>query len=41
VKDFIRFTTEEGAEEHRHEGALTLFYQRMFNWLDTTLARTS
>jgi dienelactone hydrolase len=40
-KDFIRFTAEEGAEEHCHEGALTLFHQRMFDWLDTTLARAS
>jgi hypothetical protein len=27
----------ELAGEHCHEGALTLFHQRMFDWLDDTL----
>lgn len=37
-KTLLRFTAAEGAEEHCHEGALTLFHQRMFDWLDETLA---
>jgi dienelactone hydrolase len=36
-KTLLKFTTAEGAEEHCHEGALTLFHQRMFDWLDETL----
>ena len=36
-KTLLRFTAAEGAEEHCHEGALTLFHQRMFDWLDDTL----
>jgi pimeloyl-ACP methyl ester carboxylesterase len=36
-KTFIEFTAAEGAGEHCHEGALTLFHQRMFDWLDDTL----
>jgi pimeloyl-ACP methyl ester carboxylesterase len=36
-KTFSRFTAAEGAGEHCHEGALTLFHQRMFDWLDETL----
>jgi hypothetical protein len=34
----MQFTAAEGAEEHCHVGALTLFHQRMFDWLDVTLA---
>lgn len=34
TKKFIRFTSEEGAEEHCHMGALALFHQRLFDWLD-------
>ncbi|NLG55952.1 MAG: alpha/beta hydrolase [Rhodococcus sp.] len=37
-KTLLKFTAAEGAEEHCHEGALTLFHQRMFDWLDETLA---
>jgi dienelactone hydrolase len=37
-KTLLKFTAAEGAEEHCHEGALTLFHQRMFDWLDDTLA---
>lgn len=37
-KTLLRFTATEGAEEHCHEGALTLFHQRLFDWLDDTLA---
>lgn len=37
-KTLLTFTTAEGAEEHCHEGALTLFHQRMFDWLDEILA---
>jgi dienelactone hydrolase len=37
-KILLRFTAAEGAEEHCHAGALTLFHQRMFDWLDETLA---
>lgn len=36
-KTFMAFTAAEGAGEHCHEGALTLFHQRMFDWLDDTL----
>jgi len=36
-KTFLTFTAAEGAGEHCHEGALTLFHQRMFDWLDDTL----
>jgi dienelactone hydrolase len=36
-KTFAAFTAAEGAGEHCHEGALTLFHQRMFDWLDDTL----
>lgn len=36
-KTFLSFTAAEGAGEHCHEGALTLFHQRMFDWLDDTL----
>jgi pimeloyl-ACP methyl ester carboxylesterase len=37
-KTLVEFTAAEGAEEHCHVGALTLFHQRMFDWLDETLA---
>ena len=36
-KTFVKFTAAEGAGEHCHVGALTLFHQRMFDWLDDTL----
>ncbi|MBV8177345.1 MAG: dipeptidyl aminopeptidase, partial [Mycobacterium sp.] len=36
-KTLLKFTAAEGAEEHCHVGALTLFHQRMFDWLDDTL----
>jgi dienelactone hydrolase len=36
-KTFLAFTAAEGAGEHCQEGALTLFHQRMFDWLDDTL----
>ena len=36
-KTFLTFASAEGAGEHCHEGALTLFHQRMFDWLDDTL----
>jgi hypothetical protein len=36
-KTLVKFTAAEGAEEHCHVGALTLFHQRMFDWLDDTL----
>jgi dienelactone hydrolase len=37
-KTFVAFTAAEGAGEHCSEGALTLFHQRMFDWLDDTLS---
>ena len=37
-KTFLKFTAAEGAGEHCHEGALTLFHQRLFDWLDDALA---
>ncbi len=36
-KTCLTFSAAEGAGEHCHEGALTLFHQRMFDWLDDTL----
>ncbi|WP_199254599.1 alpha/beta hydrolase family protein [Mycolicibacterium mengxianglii] len=36
-KTYLKFTAAEGAGEHCHEGALTLFHQRMFDWLDDTV----
>ena len=36
-KTFAAFTAAEGAGEHCHEGALTLFHQRLFDWLDDTV----
>ena len=36
-KSYFRFTGEEGAGEHCHIGALTLFNARMFDWLNSTL----
>lgn len=32
------FREDEGAGEHCHEGAMFLFHQRAFDWLDTLLA---
>ncbi len=37
-KTLVRFTAEEGAGEHCHVGAHTLFHQRAFDWLDDVLA---
>ncbi len=39
-KKLIFFTEEEGAGEHCHVGALTLFHQRAFDWLDRVFATT-
>ena len=36
-KPFLRFTAEEGAGEHCHVGAHTLFHERAFDWLDDVL----
>jgi len=36
-KAYIRFTEEEGAEEHCQGGASALSNQRIFDWLDKTL----
>ncbi|MFE3267124.1 alpha/beta hydrolase family protein [Streptomyces sp. NPDC059215] len=38
-KELILFREDEGAGEHCHEGAISLFHQRTFDWLDTLLAR--
>ena len=38
-KTLMRFTADEGAEEHCHYGALLLFNHRLFQWLDMTLQR--
>jgi dienelactone hydrolase len=40
-KRFLRFSAEEGAGEHCHAGAHTLFQQRAFDWLDEVLGVTS
>jgi len=37
-KTYLLFTAAEGAEEHCHEGAFRLANQRIFDWLDETLA---
>jgi len=37
-RELIAFREDEGAGEHCHEGALSLFHQRPFDWLDTVLA---
>ncbi|MCM3848508.1 alpha/beta fold hydrolase [Pseudonocardia sp. DR1-2] len=39
VKELIVFREDEGGGEHCHEGALFLFHQRTFDWLDTVLGR--
>ena len=36
-KTFLRFTADDGAEEHCQYGALLLFNHRVFSWLDATL----
>ncbi|WP_019911360.1 alpha/beta hydrolase family protein [Paenibacillus sp. HW567] len=36
-KTYMRFTAEEGGEEHCHFGALQLFNQRIFAWLDDVM----
>jgi len=36
-KTLLRFTADEGAEEHCQFGALLLSNHRVFEWLDTTL----
>ena len=37
AKDYLLFTSEEGAQEHCQVGALEIFHQRLFAWLDETL----
>ncbi|WP_194926463.1 alpha/beta hydrolase family protein [Catenulispora pinisilvae] len=37
-KQLIRFREDEGGGEHCHEGAVALFHQCTFDWLDTVLA---
>jgi hypothetical protein len=37
AKSYIKFTEEEGAEEHCQGGAPALSNQRIFDWLDETL----
>ncbi len=39
AKELILFREDEGAGEHCQEGALFLFHQRTFDWLDTVLTR--
>lgn len=36
-KDYYKFANAEGAGEHDEAGAASLFSQRVFDWLDTTL----
>jgi pimeloyl-ACP methyl ester carboxylesterase len=38
-KEFILFTSEEGAGLHCQMGAMLLAHQRIFDWLDETLSR--
>lgn len=37
-KTYLRFTSDEGAEEHCHLGAQLRFHQRAFDWLDTIVS---
>jgi hypothetical protein len=37
-KELIAFREDEGGGEHCHEGAIALFHQRTFDWLDGVLA---
>jgi hypothetical protein len=37
LKNYILFTTEEGAEDHCQIGALARSNQQIFDWLDETL----
>jgi alpha-beta hydrolase superfamily lysophospholipase len=37
-KELISFPEDEGGGEHCHEGALSVFHQRTFDWLDTVFA---
>lgn len=38
-KDLISFPESEGGGEHCHEGALALWHQRAFDWVDRILVR--
>ena len=40
-KTFMGFGAEDGAEEHCHFGALSLYNHRVFEWLDTTFGINS
>ncbi|WP_405166419.1 alpha/beta fold hydrolase [Nocardia sp. NBC_01499] len=40
-KELITFREDEGGGEHCHEGAVALWHQRTFDWLDTVLALAS
>ena len=37
-KELVSFREDEGGGEHCHEGAISLFHQRTFDWLDTLFA---
>lgn len=37
TKELITFREDEGGGEHCHEGAMALWHQRTFDWLDTSL----
>lgn len=36
-KEYLRITSEEGADEHCQAGAMSLFHQRIFDWLDRVI----
>jgi len=38
-KDFIRFTKEEGAEEHCQMGAMLISNARILDWLDDIIQK--
>jgi pimeloyl-ACP methyl ester carboxylesterase len=40
-KELIAFREDEGGGEHCHEGAIALWHQRAFDWLDTALAESA
>lgn len=39
AKTLMKFDAEDGTEEHCHLGGLTYFNDRVFNWLDETMAK--
>jgi len=38
-KEYVLFTTSEGAGEHCEAGGREVFFQKTFDWLDPIMAR--